>query len=117
MVRGSKRVVLHHPSDAAFLYPSGDRNAKSVFSMVDARLDAATLAERFPDASRASPVAAIVEAGDVLYIPAGWWHDVRGAPGHNVSLNYWYRLAAEKRSPAALVALFADTYAAKRPLR
>ena len=117
MVAGAKTVVLHHPSDAACLYPSGDRNAKSVFSNVDPRLDAATTAARFPDAAKCRPVIARVEAGDVLYIPNGWWHHVKADPGRNISVNYWYRLHADKVSTDALLAEFGKLYAEKRPAR
>ena len=117
MVDGAKTVVLHHPYDAKFLYPSGDRNAKSVFSMVDPRLDVETLEKTFPDFAKARPVAVTVDKGDVLYIPMGWWHDVRGHPGRNISINFWYRLHDDKISPDGLLQEFEDLYVAKRPAK
>ncbi|KAF2746490.1 Clavaminate synthase-like protein, partial [Sporormia fimetaria CBS 119925] len=35
---------------------------------------------------------AVVESGDGLYIPLGWWHSVRGiGEGVNGSVNWWFR--------------------------
>ena len=115
MVSGAKTVVLRHPADAAFLYPSGDRNANSVFSNVDPRLSRAETAARFPLLAECRPVAVTVRAGDVLYIPTGWWHEITGAPGPNVSVNYWYRLRGDKVAHDALLEEFGRVYAEKRP--
>ena len=57
-----------------------------------------------------------MEKGDVLYIPLGWWHDVRAAPGRNMSVNFWYHLSAEKASSDGLLREFEALYVAKRPL-
>lgn len=38
---------------------------------------------------------AVCEAGDVLFLPPGWWHEVHSLPdarqrcGYSLSLNYW----------------------------
>ena len=31
-----------------------------------------------------------VEAGDTLYLPAGWWHHVRQSGPTVIALNWWY---------------------------
>ncbi|KAH7095381.1 hypothetical protein FB567DRAFT_586707 [Paraphoma chrysanthemicola] len=39
-------------------------------------------------------VEAVLEAGDGLYVPLGWWHAVRGVGdgvGANASVNWWFR--------------------------
>ncbi|KUJ20339.1 Clavaminate synthase-like protein, partial [Mollisia scopiformis] len=34
----------------------------------------------------------LVEAGDALFIPRGWWHSVKSeAEGVNASVNWWFR--------------------------
>lgn len=41
----------------------------------------------------AHPIEVTLNAGDTLYLPAGWWHHVRqgGAFGEvTISLNWWY---------------------------
>ena len=117
MVDGAKVVTLHHPGDGDCLYPSGDRNAKSVFSLVDPRLDGAEIAARFPKTAAARPLEVTVRKGDMLYIPLGWWHFIRALPGRNMSINYWYRLSAAKTSSDGLLREFERLYVAKRPPR
>jgi peptidyl-lysine (3S)-dioxygenase / protease len=36
------------------------------------------------------PIHIEVEAGDTLYLPAGWWHDVRQSGSTIIALNWWY---------------------------
>jgi len=117
MVDGAKVVTLHHPGDGDCLYPSGDRNAKSVFSLVDPRLDGAEIAARFPKTADARPLEVTVRTGDMLYIPLGWWHFIRALPGRNMSINYWYRLSGAKTSSDGLLREFERLYVAKRPPR
>ncbi|KAH8067622.1 cupin-like domain-containing protein [Aureococcus anophagefferens] len=90
LMLGRGVVTLHHPGDGDCLYPSGDRNAKSVFSLVDPRLDGAEIAARFPKTAGARPLEVTVRKGDMLYIPLGWWHFIRALPGRNMSINHWY---------------------------
>lgn len=101
VVSGAKDVLLFHPADTPFLYPCGDRNAGSVYSTVDAF--APDLAAH-PDFARAAPVRLAVRAGDVLYLPCGWWHAVAAAAdGPTVSVNFWFQLSSAKfQTDAAL---------------
>lgn len=46
-------------------------------------------AESFPLLSQAKGVHVRLEAGDMLYIPCGWWHSVSGSQELNITLNYW----------------------------
>ena len=39
--------------------------------------------------SDTNPVEVTLEAGDALYLPAGWWHYVRQS-GLTIALNWWY---------------------------
>ncbi|KAH9999322.1 cupin-like domain-containing protein [Russula vinacea] len=48
-----------------------------------------------PDTSH--PIIIRVEAGETLYLPAGWWHHVRQS-GLSIALNWWYDI--EPRGPA-----------------
>jgi len=45
----------------------------------------------------AHPIIIRVEAGETLYLPAGWWHHVRQS-GLTIALNWWYDI--EPRGPA-----------------
>ena len=37
------------------------------------------------------PISVTLNAGDTLYLPAGWWHHVRQS-GVTIALNWWYDL-------------------------
>ncbi len=68
-VRGRKRLVLFHPEEIRHLYPEG--TASAVLNV-----DAPDLAW-FPRFAKAVKWEGILEEGEVLFIPAMWWHNVR----------------------------------------
>ena len=43
----------------------------------------------FPSLQQACGFRCTVRSGDILYVPVGWWHSVRGSPEMNLTLNYW----------------------------
>lgn len=45
--------------------------------------------DRFPLYQKATPFKCIVEPGDLLYIPAYWWHSLLTLQT-SISVNYWY---------------------------
>lgn len=45
--------------------------------------------EKFPRLANARPMELVVEAGDVLFVPVGWWHAVRSID-ISISLNFWW---------------------------
>ncbi len=70
-------------------------NTPPSFSMVDISLPIASIQERFPNFPHESFVECIVSAGETLYLPAGWFHEVTSMndtqgkePGH-LAINYW----------------------------
>jgi lysine-specific demethylase 8 len=82
-IDGQKHVMVAAPEDSRALYPFPDTPTKS---RVDPeRPDFAA----FPRVSRARFLTATLEAGDMLFIPRGWWHFL-SAPGPSVSLNCWF---------------------------
>lgn len=86
-VVGRKRVVLFPPSDSPYLYLVGDKSR-----VMD--IDAPDLVT-FPKFSQASRWEATLEAGEVLYIPALWFHNVT-ALEFGVAVNvFWRHLEAE----------------------
>ncbi|XP_040213122.1 tRNA wybutosine-synthesizing protein 5 [Rana temporaria] len=99
-VTGRKRVVLYSPRDAAFLYLSGD---KSEVLDVD-NPDLST----YPLFSQARRYECILEAGDVLFIPALWFHNTV-AEEFGVGVNvFWKHLPSECYDKT-------DTYGNKDP--
>ncbi len=67
-VVGRKRFRLFSPLDTPLVY-----NTVSVYSEVD---PLAPDLERFPLFARATPLDLVLEPGETLFIPVGWWHHV-----------------------------------------
>lgn len=68
-IYGRKRITLVAPDEIPWLY-----NDRSVYSSV--KLDNADL-DRYPLFQYVNPIEVIVNPGEVLFIPVGWWHHVR----------------------------------------
>jgi hypothetical protein len=83
---GSKRIFLAPPHHAEYLYPS-EANAILFGSPFDPE---APDFDRFPLARQATTIEVIVHPGDMLYVPAGWYHQVR-ALTFSLSSNRWAR--------------------------
>jgi len=85
-IRGTKRIMLAPPHHDAYLYV---REANPVLfgSPVDAE---APDFERYPLARQATLIEVIVKPGDMLYVPAGWYHQVH-ALEFSLSSNRWAR--------------------------
>jgi hypothetical protein len=85
---GTKRFKLFAPDQAANVYPGALDIRTRHLSQVD--VNDPDL-ERFPRYSEAQYWEAEVEPGDLLLLPAFWWHQV-SAPEVSVSVNYWWRV-------------------------
>jgi len=93
---GSKRVILSPPHHDEFLY-TWEANAMLYGSPVN---PAAPDYEKYPLARQATMTECIVNPGDLLYLPAGWYHQVSSLTPA-LSSNRWARglpfaLTAEK---------------------
>jgi hypothetical protein len=88
VVRGRKSLLLFPPSDLPYLYHC-DLHAVGptvYYSQVDPE---APDLERFPGFARAHPLRAELEPGEMLFLPAFWWHYVR-SHDMNVAVNFWW---------------------------
>lgn len=85
-VWGRKRIFLAPAHHDAFLY-TREANPVLFGSPFDPE---APDYERYPLARQASMLEVLVEPGDMLYIPAGWYHQVR-ALTFSLSSNRWAR--------------------------
>lgn len=83
---GRKRIFLAAPHHAEFLYT---REANPVLFGSPFDPEAPDF-ERFPLARQATMIEVIVKPGDMLYVPAGWYHQVR-ALSFSLSANRWAR--------------------------
>jgi hypothetical protein len=83
---GSKRIFLAPPHHDEFLYT---REANPVLFGSPFDPEAPDF-EAFPLARQAAVVEVVVKPGDMLYVPAGWYHQVR-ALTFSLSSNRWAR--------------------------
>jgi len=85
-VWGTKRIFLSPPHHDEFLY-AREANPVLFGSLFDPE---APDFERYPLARQATMIEVIVQPGDMLYVPAGWYHQVR-ALTFSLSSNRWAR--------------------------
>lgn len=83
---GSKRIFLAPPHHGDYLYP---REANPVLFGSPFDPEAPDF-DAFPLARQAAIVEVVVQPGDMLYVPAGWYHQVR-ALSFSLSSNRWAR--------------------------
>ena len=107
---GRKRFVLSPPGFWEY-YPRslvrglGDKSRAVDFDDVSR--------ERFPRlvAKLAQRRELILEPGQLLYLPLGWWHQVESLDELNINLNFWLRNRKILRRPHVLgVALYTAAY-------
>ncbi|CAG5119643.1 unnamed protein product, partial [Candidula unifasciata] len=81
-VIGRKKVVLFHPNDVDNLYMNGDKS-----QVLD--VDSPDLS-RFPKFSQARQYRGYLEPGDILFIPALWFHNMT-YEDFGVAVNVFWR--------------------------
>ncbi|KAG0649216.1 Lysine-specific demethylase [Hyphodiscus hymeniophilus] len=100
-VVGRKYVRLYAPSESERLYPRGTEDGGVDMSNTSA-IDVGVLAgwdgtelerekaqSRFPRFNEAEFVDCVLEEGECLYIPVGWWHYVRSL-SVSFSVSFWF---------------------------
>lgn len=91
-VSGRRRFTLYPPDAVGDLYigPLDLTPAGQPISLVDA---AAPDLQRFPRFAAAQARAQVVtlEAGDAIYLPSQWWHQVEAMDPFSGLVNYWWR--------------------------
>ncbi|MGY0056426.1 cupin-like domain-containing protein [Streptomyces sp. LZ34] len=109
-LEGRKRFVLAPPGFREY-YPRsmvrgfGDKSQVFDFDDVDRR--------RFPKlaARLAERRELILEPGQMLYLPLGWWHQAESLDEMNINMNFWLRDPKILRRPYVLgVALYTAAY-------
>ncbi|KAF2034862.1 Clavaminate synthase-like protein [Setomelanomma holmii] len=100
---GQKVVRLMQPDAGRALYEKvraqlgeagGRANMRGEKMMQGAELEAMESAVWDDDEGGGKGVEAVLDVGDGLYIPLGWWHAVRGvgpSTSANASVNWWFR--------------------------
>lgn len=97
-LHGSKSVILLEPEQRQWLYPEPYWNGPN--SRVN---PTAVDLERFPRARHAEGSTGMLEPGDVLVIPAGWWHHLTATTDVATSINLWLTLIESPRDTRATV--------------
>jgi len=95
-IKGRKQVWLVPPSESSSMYPSKKYDYRSTLSEVEPNT---WDAKRHPLFAEITPIEITLEAGEMLFIPRGWWHRVLSltpsisinAFGHDVSGMLWYQ--------------------------
>jgi len=82
MISGVKRVVMYEPKDALYLYLQDDKSKVLDIDNPDTVL--------YPEFHKAVPHECILHPGDVLFIPALWFHNVINVEA-GVAVNVFWR--------------------------
>ncbi|AZC23615.1 hypothetical protein C4K39_1931 [Pseudomonas sessilinigenes] len=73
-LKGRKKIRLYAPSETRFLYPA---SVGGNLMYEPSRVDPENYqADKFPDYQHSVSTVCELQAGDMLYLPAGWWHHV-----------------------------------------
>lgn len=87
VLHGRKTVTLYAPSESSKLYPFPVHSKSANHSQVDVTNPDFTRHPRFADAKAHMRV--VVDAGDALFIPEGWWHQV-DSDAFTIAVNFWF---------------------------
>ena len=89
-IRGRKRVVLFDSRDRWRMYPRSTFSVSPHMSDVYLELGAEPDYRRFPRLRGATGYEVVLAPGEMLFIPAGWWHQVWSLD-EAISINYWWK--------------------------
>jgi ribosomal protein L16 Arg81 hydroxylase len=85
-IYGRIRMTLFDPAQTEWLYPYPVQAAVSQASFVDVETPDFI---KYSEYRKAQPMECALEPGELLYLPAFWWHHVRSLDAA-ISVNFWY---------------------------
>ncbi len=110
VLAGFKRVTLLPPSATALLRPHSLADPSPNHS----QLSHAELREVVDGPARAQSLVVTLVAGDSLFIPEGWWHQVdsgpAGAARFALAVNFWWRGPSTRLEEDALPFFLRNTF-------
>ncbi|CAL1675198.1 unnamed protein product [Lasius platythorax] len=95
-IHGRKLWLLYPPSDSLIpvRVPYEESTVYSKFNIYCLSMAERDLLLKIPD----KPKLIILEPGDVLFVPNGWWHYVESLDNINVNVNIWGKLKTDNRA-------------------
>lgn len=100
-IQGRKRAVLFHPRESWRLYLPSTFSVSPHVSEVLIDGPGFPDYERFPKLREVEGIEVVLEPGEILYVPAGWMHQVWGLD-ETISVNYWWKYRPFMVTPQAL---------------
>lgn len=97
-ITGTKRWLLFSPDQSPALYANRGGTSTALFSPCDIDLPDF---DRFPRLADAVRLEATLEAGDAIFVPAGYWHHVRTIET-SINVNFWWWAARCVRALARM---------------
>ncbi len=98
---GRKRVRLFAPNDTPYMHAYSINDTMTVEGVQYPSVHSSQIADidlvdanEFPNIKFATPFEGILNPGDLLYIPAGWWHEVKSLDV-TMSINFWWKIKIE----------------------
>jgi hypothetical protein len=89
-IRGRKEIILFPSTQLDELYPRSAWEYQSNFSRVEITTPDLS---RYPHFGRATPMRAVLEPGDFIYIPIYWWHQFHTLEA-SLNVNFWWQSRA-----------------------
>ncbi|XP_029661333.1 HSPB1-associated protein 1 isoform X1 [Formica exsecta] len=95
-IHGRKLWLLYPPSDSLIpvRLPYEESTVYSKIDIYCLSMEERDLLLKIPD----KPKLIILEPGDVLFVPNGWWHYVESLDNITVSVNIWRKLKTDNRA-------------------
>ena len=87
-VVGTKYIRLYAPTETSKLYPRKSSLMRNT-SEVDVEASPVLLDASFPNFKEAKYIDGYLRAGEMLWLPKGWWHYVR-AIETSISVSFWW---------------------------
>lgn len=88
-IYGRKRIRLFAPTDTKYLYRHTHQTKGPLHLSQISDIDNCDN-EKYPQFKNATTYEATLLPEETLFIPVGWWHDIRSLD-HAISINFWWK--------------------------